>query len=73
VFAGFTFLGIAYGILMNTKGYGVGWAVLMSLVVLAGSAQYMAITFLTTVFNPVEALLMTLLVKHVICFTAFQC
>jgi len=62
VFTGFTFLGIAYGILMNTKGYGVGWTVLMSLVVFAGSAQYVAITFLTAVFNPVHALLMTLMV-----------
>lgn len=63
VFTGFTFLGIAYGILMNTKGYGVGWTVLMSLVVFAGSAQYVAITFLTAVFNPVHALLMTLMVN----------
>lgn len=63
VFAGFTFLGIAYGILMNSKGYGFGWTVLVSLLVFAGSAQYIAITFLTTVFNPVYALLMTLMVN----------
>lgn len=63
VFAGFTFLGIAYGILMNSKGYGFGWTVLVSLVVFAGSAQYIAITFLTSVFNPVYALLMTLMVN----------
>lgn len=63
VFTGFTFLGIAYGILMDSKGYGVGWTVLMSLMVFAGSAQYVAITFLTSVFNPVYALLMTLMVN----------
>ena len=55
VLTGFTFLGIAYGILMNSKGYGVGWTVLMSLVVFAGSAQYVAITALTSVFDPVYA------------------
>ena len=63
VFTGFTFLGIAYGILMDIKGYGVGWTVLMSVLAFAGSAQYMAITFLTSVFNPVHALLMTLMVN----------
>lgn len=63
VFTGFTFLGIAYGILMNTKGYGVGWTVLMSFLGFAGSAQYIAITFLTSVFNPVYALLMTLIIN----------
>ena len=63
VFTGFTFLGIAYGILMKSKGYDVGWTVLMSLFVFAGSAQYVAITFLTSVFNPVYAFLMTLMVN----------
>jgi len=63
VFTGFIFLGIAYGILMNSKGYGVGWSVLMSLMAFAGSAQYVAITLLTSVFNPLLAFLMTLMVN----------
>lgn len=63
VFTGFTFLGAAYGILMNSKGYGVGWAALMSLMVFAGSAQYVAITFLTSVFDPLHALIITLVVN----------
>jgi len=63
VFTGFIFLGFAYGILMNSKGYGIGWSVLFSLIAFAGSAQYVAISFLTSVFNPVYALLMTLMVN----------
>lgn len=63
VFTGFVFLGIAYGVLMNSKGYGVGWTVLMSLFAFAGSAQYVAITALTTAFNPLNALLLTLMVN----------
>jgi len=63
VFTGFIFLGIAYGILMSSKGYGLGWTILMSTIVYAGSAQYVAITFLTTAFNPIYALLMTLMVN----------
>lgn len=63
VFTGFTILGIAYGILMNSKGYGVGWTVLMSLLAFAGSAQYIAINVLVSVFNPLYALLLTLIVN----------
>jgi len=63
VLTGFLFLGIAYGILMNSKGYGFGWTVLMSSLAFAGSAQYVAIYFLTSVFNPIYALLLTLVVN----------
>jgi len=63
IFTGFTFLGIAYGILMSSKGYGAGWTILMSLLVFAGSAQYVAINFLTSVFNPINAFLMTLMIN----------
>lgn len=63
VFTGFTFLGIAYGILMNSKGYGFVWSALFSLIVFAGSSQYVAITFLTSLFNPVYALMMSLMVN----------
>lgn len=63
VMAGFSFLGIAYGILMASKGYGVLWAISMSTFVFAGSAQYLAVTFLTIPFHPLQALLLTLLVN----------
>jgi len=63
VFTGFTFLGIAYGILMNSKGYGVGWTVLMSLMAFAGSMQYVAITALTSIFNPINVFILTLMVN----------
>ena len=63
VFTGFMFLGIAYGVLMDSKGYGVAWTFLMSLMALAGSAQYVAVTFLTSAFNPLYALLMTLIIN----------
>ena len=63
ILVGFTFLGVAYGFLMKSKGYGLGWTVLMSMIGFAGSAQYVAITFLTSLFNPLYALLMTLLIN----------
>lgn len=63
VLTGYAFLGIAYGILMNSKGYGAGWAVLTSLVAFAGSAQYVAVTLLTSTFRPLYTLLLTLVIN----------
>lgn len=63
VLTGFLTLGIAYGILMQTKGYGVGWSVLMSAVAFCGSMQFVAITLLTTAFNPIQAFLLSVMVN----------
>ena len=63
VFAGFITLGIAYGVLMQTKGYGVLWSALMSAVAFGGSMQFVAITLLTSVFDPIQAFLLSLLVN----------
>ncbi len=63
VLAGFLFLGIAYGILMKSIGYGAGWTFLMSFLVFAGSMQYVGVTLLASSFNPWYALLITLMVN----------
>ncbi len=63
VLAGFLVLGMAYGMLMLKNGYGPQWSVLMSAVAFCGSMQFVAITLLTTVFHPLEALLLSLLVN----------
>jgi len=63
VLAGFLVLGIAYGMLMLEKGYGPEWSVLMSAVAFCGSMQFVAITLLTTAFQPLEALILSLLVN----------
>jgi len=63
IFAGYILLGSAYGILMSSKGYGLIWTVLMSLIVFAGSMQFVALTLLTTAFNPIAALFITLTVN----------
>ncbi|HWP50237.1 MAG TPA: AzlC family ABC transporter permease [Clostridia bacterium] len=63
VLTGFLVLGAAYGMLMQTKGYGMIWAVLMSAIAFCGSMQFVAITLLTVAFNPVQALLLSLMVN----------
>jgi Predicted branched-chain amino acid permease (azaleucine resistance) len=63
VLTGFLVLGMAYGVLMQTKGYGVIWAVLMSVIAFCGSMQFVAITLLTTAFDPMQAFLMSIMVN----------
>ena len=63
VMAGYLFLGIAYGFLMKTKGFGIGWVILISGAVFAGSMQYVGIKLLTSTFNPIYTLLLTLMVN----------
>lgn len=63
VLTGFLVLGMAYGVLMQTKGYGTLWSVLMSAIAFCGSMQFVAITLLTAVFNPIQAFLLSIMVN----------
>lgn len=63
VMTSFIILGIAYGVLMQTKGYGTLWSVLMSAIAFCGSMQFFAITLLTVPFNPIQAFLLSLMVN----------
>ncbi|WP_037284926.1 azaleucine resistance protein AzlC [Saccharibacillus sacchari] len=63
ILAGFMFLGIAYGVFMNVSGFGAGWTFLMSLLIFAGSMEFVAVGLLLGAFNPLGALLLTLMVN----------
>ena len=63
VMTGFLCLGVAYGVLMQSKGYGPEWSVLMSAVAFGGSMQFVAITLLTTAFDPLQAFLLSVMVN----------
>ena len=63
VMVGYLFLGIAYGILMSVNGFGAIWAVLMSIIVYAGSLQYVGINLLTAAVSPAAAFLMALMIN----------
>ena len=63
VMAGYLFLGIAFGVLLYSKGYHFGWAVLMSVCIYAGSMQFVAINLLTGSFNLIVAFFMTLIIN----------
>ena len=47
VMAGYIVLGMGFGMLLGAKGYGVFWAIAMSVFIYAGSMQYVAIDLIT--------------------------
>lgn len=63
IFAGFWFLGLTYGILMNTSGFSFWYPCLMSLTIFAGSVEFVAVNLLLGAFNPLQALTMTLMIN----------
>lgn len=63
VLTGFSMLGIAFGILMHTKGYGIGWSLMMSAVCFCGSMQFAAVPLLVSAFNPLQAFLLSVMVN----------
>lgn len=63
VMTGYLFLGFGFGILMQQNGYGVLWAVAMSLFIYAGSMQYVAVGLLASGVDLVTAALTTALVN----------
>ncbi|SFL74490.1 azaleucine resistance protein AzlC [Pelosinus propionicus] len=63
ILAGFLFLGIAYGIYMNSLGFSAIYPTLMSLAIFAGSMEFIAANLLLGAFDPINALLLTLMVN----------
>lgn len=63
IFAGFWFLGIAYGIYMNTSGFSVWYPMIMSLTIFGGSLEFVAVTMLLAPFAPWQTLIMTLMIQ----------
>lgn len=63
ILTGFLFLGTAYGIYMNTAGFSPIYPIIISITVFAGSMQFVAVSMLQGVFDPLGALLMTIMVN----------
>lgn len=73
IMAGFLFLGTTYGILMKVSGFPIWLSVIISIVVFAGSMQFVAVDILLSAFNPVQAFLMTLMINARHFFTELLC
>ena len=63
VMTGYVFLGFGFGILMQQNGFGVLWAGAMSLLIYAGSMQYVAVSLLASGAGLVTAALTAFVVN----------
>lgn len=63
VLTGFLVMGIAYGVLMASKGYSPFWILLISATALCGSMQFVAIPFFAGMFAPMQVFLLSLMVN----------
>lgn len=63
IFAGFWFLGLTYGILMNVSGFSFVYPMLMSMSIFAGSMEFVTVSLLLTAFQPLQAFLLALMIN----------
>ncbi len=60
---GYIVFGAAYGILMKVNGFGFWWVLASSVIIYAGSLQYLEVTLLAGLVNPIYAFLMGLMIN----------
>ena len=63
IFAGFLFLGIAYGIYMNQSGFKFYYPMFMSFIIFAGSVEFATVSWLLGSFDPVSIFFLTLMIN----------
>ncbi len=67
VLTGYLFIGTAFGVMYAEIGYSFLWAILMSILVFAGSGQYLAVNFFVPGYSFLQVIFLTFMVniRHV--------
>lgn len=63
IMMGFACLGMSYGFLMTSKGFPIGYPILMSALIFAGSMEFVTVDLLLSAFQPLSAFLLALMVN----------
>lgn len=63
IFAGFWFLGLAYGVSMAVRGFSFIYPMVMATVIFGGSLEFVAAELLLSTFAPLQTLIMTLMLQ----------
>ena len=63
VLMGYLAIGMAFGLMLQSIGCGVGWAVLMSAVIYAGSGQYLGVSLLAAGASLPQTAFLTLIIN----------
>lgn len=67
VLTGYLFIGMAFGVMIQEKGYNFLWAMLMSLLIYAGSGQYLAVNFFAPGVSLLDVIFMEFMlnIRHI--------
>lgn len=63
IFAGFWFLGMAYGIYMHVSGFGFWYPLIMSMTIFGGSLEFLAVSMLLAPFEPLQVFIIALMIQ----------
>lgn len=63
VLMGYLAIGMAFGLMLQSAGYGVVWAFFMSLTIYAGSGQYLGVSLLATGASLPQVAFLTLMIN----------
>lgn len=63
ILAGYLLIGFGFGMVLRDAGYGLGWALAMSLCIYAGSMQYVGVSLLTAPAGLLTTLLTTIMIN----------
>lgn len=63
IFAGFWFLGLAYGVYMNVSGFSFWYPMLMAITIFGGSLEFIAVSMLLAPFAPVQTFVVALMIQ----------
>lgn len=63
IMTGFLFLGMSYGIYMHVSGFSFWYPMFMAMTIFAGSVEFVCVNFLLGAFDPLQALIVTLILN----------
>lgn len=63
ILTGFLFLGFTYGVYMNVSGFSFLYPMIMSIVIFAGSVEFVTVSMLLSSFDPLKCFLMALMIN----------
>lgn len=63
IFASFCFLGVSYGIYMHVSGFSFLYPAIMSLLIYAGSMEFITVSLLLGAFHPIQAFSMAIMIN----------
>ena len=63
ILTGFLFLGFTYGVYMNVSGFPFIYPMIMSMVIFAGSVEFVTVSMLLSGFDPLQCFLMALMIN----------